>query len=285
MNQMFSFLFVPAISTKMVNKALTIKQSAIILDLEDSVAHSKKHVAREKVSGYMSELNEWDRQRVYIRINDSESPYFYHDLQLVKVCKPRGLFIPKTEDKNMIKEIATYLADESIALIPLIETAKGIHYSFDIATATETVERLAFGAVDYCLDTNIEVGEGREELLYARSQLVNASAAAKTLPPIDSVFLHLENSNDLIKETTHGRKLGFAGKLAIHPKQVVRINDVYHQENHNRIYEAKEVIRLFENAEKEGKASINVNGRLVDYPVYKQAKKLLQLNSESNESK
>lgn len=280
MNQMFSFLFVPAISTKMVNKALTIKQSAIILDLEDSVAHSKKHVAREKVSGYMSELNEWDRQRVYIRINDSDSPYFYHDLQLVKGCRPRGIFIPKSEDKNMIKKVATYLADESIALIPLIETAKGIHYSFDIATATETVERLAFGAVDYCLDTNIEVGERREELLYARSQLVNASAAAKTLPPIDSVFLQLENSNDLIKETNHGRKLGFAGKLAIHPNQVVWINDVYHQESKNRIQEAKEVIRLFENAEKEGKASINVNGRLVDYPVYKQAKKILQINNE-----
>ncbi|WP_225230484.1 HpcH/HpaI aldolase/citrate lyase family protein [Cytobacillus stercorigallinarum] len=280
MNQMFSFLFVPAISTKMVNKALTIKQSAIILDLEDSVAHSKKHVAREKVSGYMSELNEWDRQRVYIRINDSDSPYFYHDLQLVKGCRPRGVFIPKSEDKNMIKKVATYLADESIALIPLIETAKGIHYSFDIATATKTVERLAFGAVDYCLDTNIEVGERREELLYARSQLVNASAAAKTLPPIDSVFLQLENSNDLIKETNHGRKLGFAGKLAIHPNQVVWINDVYHQESKNRIQEAKEVIRLFENAEKEGKASINVNGRLVDYPVYKQAKKILQINNE-----
>ncbi|MEK4199818.1 HpcH/HpaI aldolase/citrate lyase family protein [Cytobacillus sp. FSL K6-0265] len=280
MNQMFSFLFVPAISTKMVNKALTIKQSAIILDLEDSIAHSKKHVAREKVSGYMSELNEWDRQRVYIRINDSDSPYFYHDLQLVKGCRPRGIFIPKSEDKNMIKKVATYLADESIALIPLIETAKGIHYSFDIATATETVERLAFGAVDYCLDTNIEVGERREELLYARSQLVNASAAAKTLPPIDSVFLQLENSNDLIKETNHGRKLGFAGKLAIHPNQVVWINDVYHQESKNRIQEAKEVIRLFENAEKEGKASINVNGRLVDYPVYKQAKKILQINNE-----
>lgn len=264
----------------MVNKALTIKQSAIILDLEDSIAHSKKHVAREKVSGYMSELNEWDRQRVYIRINDSDSPYFYHDLQLVKGCRPRGIFIPKSEDKNMIKKVATYLADESIALIPLIETAKGIHYSFDIATATETVERLAFGAVDYCLDTNIEVGERREELLYARSQLVNASAAAKTLPPIDSVFLQLENSNDLIKETNHGRKLGFAGKLAIHPNQVVWINDVYHQESKNRIQEAKEVIRLFENAEKEGKASINVNGRLVDYPVYKQAKKILQINNE-----
>jgi citrate lyase subunit beta / citryl-CoA lyase len=84
------------------------------------------------------------------------------------------------------------------------------------------VERLAFGSIDFQLDTGID-GEA-EELLYARSRPVLASHASPILPPLDGVTAALDDPDRLVADVDCGRRLGFGGKFCIHPKQIEAVN-------------------------------------------------------------
>jgi citrate lyase subunit beta / citryl-CoA lyase len=158
--------------------------------------------------------------------------------------------------------------------LPLIETASGVHFAYDIANSDQLIPRLVFGSIDYSLDIDCELTDGGEELYYARSQIVNASRAAGIGSPVDAVYPDLANEEGLNREAVRARISGFKAKLAIHPKQLSIIHQVFTPEEH-ALEEAREIVKAFEEAERNGSASISVRNKLVDYPVYKKAKSLL----------
>jgi citrate lyase subunit beta/citryl-CoA lyase len=105
---------------------------------------------------------------------------------------------------------------------------------------------------------------------------VLTSRILNLLPPVDTVFPYLNDETGLINETKHIKELGMFGKLAIHPKQVNIINDIF-TPTKSEIDEANSIVKAFLEAEKEGVASIRVNNKFVDYPLYLKSKRIIEL--------
>ena len=149
-----------------------------------------------------------------------------------------------------------------------METALGIWNAGELAQAP-LVERLAFGAVDFMLDTGIS-GE-QEELLYARSRLVLASRVASILPPVDGVTMALDDLTRLQEDVVRARRLGFGGKLCIHPKQVETINQGFVSTEAELAWAR----RVLEAADSTGVGALRLDGELIDRPVIERARSIL----------
>src|SRR5438874_9230575 len=210
-----SYLFVPGNRADRFEKAWQSGADAVILDLEDAVQSTHKDLAREAVAAWLEPT-----RPVYVRINGTGTPWFEQDLELVGLPGVQGVVLPKAEHPEQVARVVARLAGEA-QVLPLLESALGIWNARALAQAPR-VERLAFGAVDFQLDTGI--GGEQEELLYARSRLVLASRVASILPPVDGVTMALDDLTHLREDVTRARRLGFGGKLSIHPKQVETIN-------------------------------------------------------------
>ena len=267
-----SFLFAPGSNEKIIKKALNSSADAVIIDLEDATALNEKDKARE----IALKISLIDRDKpLYIRINGANSPFFEKDLELLESAKLDGVVLPKCEDSDDIIKL-TQAIKENIDVIPLIESAKGIINLVNMGRASKKISRFAFGAIDYTLDINAQYTKSGFELLYPRSYLVLTSRILNLLPPVDTVFPYLNDETGLINETKHIKELGMFGKLAIHPKQVDIINDIF-TPTKSEIDEANSIAKAFLEAEKEGVASIRVNNKFVDYPVYLKSKRIIEL--------
>lgn len=273
-----SYLFVPGNNLSIVKKAVSSSADCIILDLEDAVAHSEKEKARETVEEALLKFGK--EKTMFVRINDIETSYWKKDVRCAVENGAKGIIVPKAESEFGIKvacdEVKSYFenAKNEFCVVPLIETAKGVQFAYEISSADKMIQRLAFGSIDFSLDIDCELTPSGLELLFARSQIVIASKAAGIAPPIDAVFPNLKDEQGLEKEARFARQVGFKSKLAIHPKQLAAIHAVF-SPSEKEIAEAQEIVEAFEAAEKEGVASITVNNTLVDYPVYKKAVNLL----------
>jgi len=278
-----SLLFAPGNVARRVEKALQLNADAVILDLEDSVPITEKEAARESV---VAALKTRRACPCYVRINALSTGLAIGDLNAIVSSHLDGIVLPKTETASDPIKVDWYLSHlererslpaGSIDLIPLVENAKGIYNAYEIAKSVPRVRRLCFGAIDYTADINVQLQEGGVEILYARSHLVNASAAAELEPPIDTVYPEINNPVGLLADATLGRKLGFQGKLVIHPAQIEPVNETFSPSEEEIAY-AERVVAAFREAEAAGQAAITLdNGKFIDYPVARNAKRLLAL--------
>lgn len=283
MSKPYSYLFVPATSFSLIEKAVTSKADVVIIDLEDAVALSEKQAAREVMKEALKVYKK--EHKIIVRINALETSFWEADLETAVTNGAEGIMLPKAENEQGIQTVSNKIreirknSDEAFELIPLIESAKGIQFAYAIASADPLVSALAFGSIDFSLDIDCELTPEGLELLFARSQLVIASKAAGIGPPIDAVYPNLTDENGLKNQTVFANQLGFKAKLVIHPKQLDVVHQVFSTSDEEIII-AKKIVQAFEKAEKEGIASIKVDGQFVDYPIYKKAKKTYNRNSE-----
>lgn len=286
-----TLLFAPATSARHVAKALGGATGAdgIILDLEDAIANAEKPTARvtarQVIEAHTASHPERRGPAVYVRINGMTTAHAYDDLCAIVGAGLDGIVLPKTEAATQLAtadwllcqlERARGLAEGSIDLMPIIETAAGIAHLSEIAAATSRVHRLNFGAGDYSLDTNMTWTAGHEGILWARIQVVNASRAAGLEPPLDTVYARLDDMEGFAREAEQARRLGFQGKACIHPKQVVAANAVFTPSAED-IERARRIVQAFAEAEASGVASFQVDGQFVDYPIAYKAQRTLEI--------
>lgn len=276
-----SMLFVPANDVRRVGKALTSNADCVILDLEDAVAVSEKQTARNAVCQVLKERGLRD---IYVRVNSFDSTFLYHDLTTIVPLCPTGIMLPKAEFVEQIRisdwlisqlELTAGLSPGKIGLIALIETASGVINAPEIAGAAKRLQCLAFGAVDYVLDIGTNLSENGQELFYARSQVVAASRRGGCDKPIDTVYPNFRDEIGLERESKYARGLGFQGKMIIHPGQIDPVHRIF-SPTPEEIAFAQRIVDAFEKAEKQGRASIDLEGKMIDYPVMKRARQLLQ---------
>ena len=168
------------------------------------------------------------------------------------------------------------LAEGAIEVMPIIETALGLARIHEIAGASPRVKRLNFGAGDFSLDTNMTWTAGHEGILWARTQVVVASRAARLEAPVDTVYARLDDTEGLRAEAEQAVRLGFQGKACIHPSQVEIVNGVFSPSAHD-VEGAREIVEAFARAESEGVASIRLGGQFIDYPVAARAQRTLDV--------
>lgn len=280
MSQLRSLLFVPANQTKKVTKAFSSNADCLILDLEDSIARSEKASARRAVQ---SILRDHCDKPVYVRVNSFDTPYLLDDLLAVLPEKPAGVMLPKVETGAQLQLFAwlsrqlpatTPEMQTKSGLIALIETARGVSNANEIAAATDDLACLAFGAIDFSLDIGTKLTETSEEILYARSTIVIASRVASRGKPIDTVYPDFKNDAGLRRQAEMAKNIGFQGKMVIHPNQIDIVNEIFSCSPEEIEY-AKKIVAAFAEAEKNGSAAVDVDGKMVDYPVMKRARQIL----------
>lgn len=285
-------LFCPASDPDKVVKSFRYAATATIVDLEDAVAASQKHAAREAVVS-LFDANVFRGRLLIVRVNSLGSGLMTEDLEAVVRPGLSAVMMPKAETAEDVRaahstirrvEKSAGLSVDAVRLIPLIETARGVVNAQQILSASTRIVAGAFGSVDYLLDLGVnssDVGIG-PELLYPRSAMVVASRVANVSPPVDGPFLDTRDDVSLLAQCQHARALGFQGKLLIHPAQIPVCLEGF-APNRSELQEAAAIVQAFEAAEHQGRAATLVEGRLVDYPVYERARTLLHQLSDTDQ--
>ncbi|MEO1694041.1 MAG: CoA ester lyase [Pseudomonadota bacterium] len=288
-----TFLFAPANHERRSEKVFTVGADAAILDLEDAVANAEKAAARTSAADALrhratlgSGTAVSPRTRAYVRVNALDTGLTFDDLDAVIVAGLDGIVLPKVNrpaDAQMVDWVMTSLEARRgltpgmIDLMPLIETAAGLGAVRDIANCgVGRMKRLSFGAGDYTRDLGMEWSRAEGELLPARSEMVLAARMAGLEPPIDTVFIHINDADGFAASATCSRDLGFQGRLCIHPDQVAATHTVFTPDVETAAWAAR-IIEAFDEAERAGLASIQVDGYFVDYPIVEKARRIVQL--------
>jgi citrate lyase subunit beta/citryl-CoA lyase len=196
--------------------------------------------------------------------------------------------VPKVERPEVLPDVDALLQrleqergidPGTIRLLALAETAKGIVRCEEIAAhAPERLQTLIFGLGDFTVDLGIDITPDATELLYARSRVAVAARAAGLPQPIDGPYLDLQNIDGLVADSLRSRQLGFQGRIVIYPPHVEPAQRAYSELSDEEVEQAQRVVAAFEGAEAEGSASIQVDGRFVDYPIYRRAVNKLRLH-------
>lgn len=275
-----SLLFTPGNHARRVEKVFQSGADVAILDLEDAVAIDEKLPARAAVVEAMQ------RPRActgYVRVNSFDTEWCYGDLLAVVGPWLDGLVLPKTETAQQLRTLDWLLCqlererglpERSVDLIPLVETARGIMALEEICGAVPRVRRVAFGGGDYTNDLDLQWTADEHELAFARGRLVHCSRVAGLEPPIDTVLIQVKDHERFRSAALRGRQMGFQGKLCIHPDQVPLANAAF-SPSAAEIEQARKVVAAFEAAERQGLASIQVDGAFVDYPIVYKARRVL----------
>lgn len=267
-----SMLFAPGTKEKIMLKAIQSDADSVIIDLEDSVPMHIKEEIRASVCEFLKTHETKDN--IYVRINSWDSLWGKRDLIAMVALPIRGIMLPKAESAEQLQQVAALLP-EGMELVPLVETAKGVLHAAEIAKV-DKVSRLAFGAIDFTLDIGTVLSRTGHELLFARSYLVLSSAAAGILPPIDTVYPDIHDESGYQLELEEIKCLGMGGKLLIHPGQIAATHKAF-TPSEEELAHCRKVVTAFEEAEKQGSAAVQVDGKMVDYPVYSQALRKLEM--------
>jgi citrate lyase subunit beta/citryl-CoA lyase len=259
-------LFVPADRPERYVKAESSGADAIIIDLEDAVAPEAKVAARSTlcVPGVLPKGCD-----VFVRVNGRHTPWYSDDLAAVAQLRIAGVVLPKTESAEDI--VTTSKSIPGARVIALIETARGLACVREIGAATG-VTRLAFGSIDFCVD--IGAAHEREALLAARSAIVLASRLRELEPPLDGVTTAIDAAALIEDDARYAHRLGFGGKLCIHPSQIVPVRRGF-AASPEEIAWAKRVLAG------DATEAISVDGMMVDSPVRARARQILALESKA----
>ncbi len=268
-----SLLFVPGIRPDRFASALASGADAVVFDLEDSVDRSKKAEARAAVTAFLSQPPRTSAA-LFVRVNSVDSVWHHPDLESIAGLESiRGIVLPKAEMPAHIAAVAQGMAAGRV--IPLIETARGVLNAAAIAAAADSIPMLLFGAEDLTAQIGIPRTVDGDELVLARSQVVLAATAVEA-DAIDAVLIDINAVDDLRRDALRARALGFRGKMAIHPRQIAVIHEVF-SPSPVELANAQRIVDAFDRAQAQGEAVIRLDDRMVDMPVVVRAKRLLAL--------
>jgi citrate lyase subunit beta/citryl-CoA lyase len=259
-----SFLFVPGDRPERFGKALASGADRVIIDLEDAIAPDAKLSARDHLVMW---LNGAGARDVIVRVNAVTTPWYDDDVRaLAPMARVIGLMLPKAEDADAVVATRAKMRSDT-RLFGLVETVKGFAAMRAVAQS-KGLSRLAFGSVDFCLETGIE-GQGAE-LDFVRAQLTVQSCLAGLPAPIEGVTVDIKSAETLEADVAHARKLGFGGKLCVHPTQVEAVNRGF-SPSHAQIEWAQRIVA----ATRSGAGAVTIDGKLVDRPVIAHAERIL----------
>jgi len=284
---MRSLLFVPADSPKKLDKAMTSGADALIIDLEDSIAHDAKAHAREAAAAFLKSVAGMpSRPQLIVRVNGLQTGLTDADLDAIVGAKPDAIMLPKaeggasivhTDAKLAVREALNDLPDGSIKILAIAtETAAALFLAGSYAGASARLSALTWGAEDLSAELGAEANrdaQGRflDPYRLART-LCLAGAAAAEVAAIDTVFVDFRDGEGLRRECEEARRDGFAGKMAIHPAQVPVINELF-TPTADATAQAQAIVDAF--AASPGAGVVSINGVMIDRPHLVRAKRLL----------
>lgn len=280
-----SLLFAPGNEPRKVSKVAGFGADAVIIDLEDAVPDADKIATREVVRAALAHLR---GPFVFVRVNGLRTELTAGDIEGVVAEGLDGIVLPKAEAPEDLVFVEPILARAEeraglpvgrVRVLPIVETARGVLTASAIAGASPRVLTLAFGSGDYTRDLelpSIRWSLEGSELFYARAKLIVDARAAGRPRPVDGPYLAVRDAKGFEEDCRTARRLGFQGKICIHPSQVATVNRVFAPDAEEVAF-CRKVVETFKAAEASGSASITVDGIFVDYPIVEKAGRIIAL--------
>jgi len=280
---MRSLLFVPAHNRRLMESAAHTSADVLLMDIEDSVQPAgNKQVARDVIKEYL-ETGKFNNRIIFPRVNDRESGHLLQDVYQLTIPGITGFMYPKSKRGEDVyffdKLLETIEFEKGIAkgtfkIIPLIETASAVLNAQEICTASDRVLAIAYGSEDFISD--LEGVHDPEHLsLFTPRAMIAMAARAHQVIPIDTVHVNVHDHQDLEVNVKLSKKLGYEGMLLLNPKEIPLVHE-YYSPTVQEVEDAREMVRLSEEAEKENKGVAIINGKFIGPPMLRQANKILK---------
>jgi len=284
---MRSILYIPGNNPKMVEKGPSFPADIITLDLEDSVPPAEKETARKIVAENLKYVGQ-NGSLVFVRINNWETELTNDDLEAVVWEGLHGVTLAKTGHPDDVKRLDWKLEElerrrglevGSIKISMLLETAKGIMNAYECCMASKRNVNAIFGAVDYCRDMRVKLTSEAVEQWWGRAK-VGVACRAAGIVAIDAPFVAFQDIPAFERNVAEGKQMGYEGRMIIHPSQIEPSNRMYAPDPAD-VEWAIGVVKVFEEEGiAKGKAAVSYNGKMVDTPVYLNAKDILAAQAE-----
>lgn len=266
-----SWLFAPADAPDRCRKAYDSGADQVIWDLEDGVASERKDQARASLLTLLDEVPKGGR-RPWVRVNSLGTDRGQEDLRLLTSRVPEGrrrIVLPKADLQAFTSVPPSLGGDEWLLLIERADALMDLLDGPPLPQADDPPSvRLAFGPLDYQLDLGGSTGGDEAELLVPRSLIVLASRRRGLPPPIDGIWTAVDDTEGLAASAGRARRLGFAGKLAIHPRQLTTLHQAF-TPSEREVAWARRVVTEAE------AGAVLVDGEMVDRPALERARRIL----------
>ena len=269
-----SFIFTPGLRPDMYPKALASGADIVCVELEDGIAPKDKAEARRNALALFEAPQAEDGVERIVRINSMRERFGIEDVASVLATEtpPPALMMPKVRTPDEVAQLDTLLTEAGHAtrLHVIIETNAGLEAAYDIAHCSNRIDAMFFGGVDMAAELRCK--NAWEPLLYARSRVVHAAASAG-LDAIDVPHLDLEDPDGMRVAAEQARDLGFAGKGAVHPKQIPALNGVF-TPSEDQIARARRITSEFEAADT---GLVVIDGKLIEKPVLRDMYRIIAI--------
>jgi citrate lyase subunit beta/citryl-CoA lyase len=283
-----SYIFVPGDSEKKLSKAQDLGADAIILCLEDAVAEANKPKARAMAKAYLTEHQGNSNAQLWVRVNPFSSPHILEDLVQIMAGKPYGVFLPKPSNGGDFKTLDNYLTVLEVQnditpgttkIMSVTESCIGTIHQGEFATASPRLSGMCWGAEDMSADLGASDNKDENGNYFLVHQINRANCLvvcnAGNMQAVDGICSDYKNEAMLRDECKKARAEGFTGKIAIHPSQIAVINEMFSPSEEEISY-ARRVIQAFADAPDQA-GTVGLDGKMLDFPHLKRAKRLLNL--------
>jgi len=276
-------MFVPGHIKKLMYKASESEADALVFDLEDSCKpDSNKDVARKIINETVGS-GIFEKFQVFVRINPRSTGFLFKDVSELTIEGIDGFLYPMAKSRSDIIFFSNLLTEIELSkgfepglfkIFPVIETSGGVLNAREICAASDRVVALGFGSEDFTTDLqSIRDEEGKS--IFSPRAIISFAARAESVIPIDTPHINVHDIKGLEKHCLAAKTLGFGGMQILHPKEIEIVHQIYSPTPED-IEDAREMIRLSDEAEKEGLGVVVMNGKFVGPPLVKRARKIIE---------
>ncbi len=279
-----SLLFAPGNQQRKLQRVFDFGPDAVDLDLEDAVPVAEKSVAREMVRATLLKRGNDDASPlIIVRVNGPGTGLAEADLEAAVQRNVFAIHLTKLgslDQVTRLDEMITQLEEERnipLRSIKLICSVDSANLALNLQALAKSSSRLycwILGGVDFAQDLGVSLSEDMTESLWVRSYGVLVSRDAGLAAPLHPPVIDLNDDERLLRVLERGKKLGFQGAVAVHPKQIPLIHRVF-SPGAEEVRWAEKIVQQFHQSETEGKAALRVDGHFVDYAVVKTAQRIL----------
>jgi citrate lyase subunit beta / citryl-CoA lyase len=285
---MRSLMFVPGHNERLLNSASRSDADVLLLDIEDSVQPvANKQIARDRIKEYV-EKKAFKNHLVFPRVNDRESGHLLKDVYQLTIDGIHGFMYPKSRTGQDVyffdKLLETIEYEKGMAvgtfkIIPLIETAAAVLNAQEICQASNRVLAIAYGCEDFVSD--LKGRHDKEGLsLFTPRAMIAMAARANNVIPIDTVHIAVHDLDDLEKNLTLAKNLGFEGMLVLNPKEIPLVHQ-YFTPSEEEVQRAREIIRLYNDSILEGRGVAIIDNKFIGPPMVLYAENILHLHAKA----